>query len=287
MNIVRLGERELIALTDFVGPYLPLADLFPAVRPEQWAPYRELYPETFAAKPEAPDQDLWRAAFNCYLVRAPGSLTLVDTGVGLDDPTASPGALMRELAACGVAPEQITSVVFTHLHGDHIGWNLTPEGAPSFPNARYLFERTAWDAIHTAAGGDAYAAQASEQLRALEALGVAHHFTAGEAVAEGCLSLSSDGHAPSHISVLVGGSTGASNVGRALIVGDALLHPAQVAEPTWASSYDEDAEQARITRRRLLDLAEAEQLLLAVSHIPTDGFGRVVRVGGARRWQAL
>jgi glyoxylase-like metal-dependent hydrolase (beta-lactamase superfamily II) len=280
MRAVTLGEREIIALTDYVGPYLPLADLFPDVRAEQWQPYRAQYPEAFAL-PDAPD--MWRAAFNCYLVRSPGGLTLVDTGVGMDDPTATPGALMSELAACGAAPEQITTVVFTHLHGDHLGWNLTLAGAPTFPNARYLVERGAWAAIHAAAaGGDAYAGQASAQLRTLETLGVVGHFAAGEAVADGCVSLASDGHAPCHISVLVG-----SGAERALIVGDALLHPAQVAEPGWASSYDEDAERARVARRRLLDLAEAQRLLLAVSHIPADGFGHVIREGGARRWQAL
>ncbi len=261
MNTITAGQYTISALTDYLGPYQPLAELFPTVRPEQWTPHRALYPEAFADG-DAPDRaTLWRAAFNCYLIRpsrSPADLTLVDTGAGQEnDPIASPGALMRELAACGVAPEQISRVVFTHMHGDHIGWNLTPAGAPTFPQARYLFERGAWDALHAAAaGGNADAAQASAQLRRLEALGVVSHFTAGEAVAEGCVSLATDGHAPGHISVLVG-----SGAARALIVGDALLHPAQVAEPDWASIYDEDAAQARITRRRLLDLAEAERLL--------------------------
>ncbi len=279
MRSLSLGEREIIALTDYVGPYASLADLFPDVLPEQWAPYRARYPEAFA--PDAPE--MWRGAFTCYLVRSPNSQTLIDTGVGRDDPTASPGALMNELDACGVTPEQITTVVFTHMHSDHIGWNLTTEGAPTFPNAQYLFERAAWNALHDAAkGGNEYAAQTSERLRALEALGVTRLFIAGREVAEGCVSLSTDGHAPGHISVVV-----QSRVGRALIVGDAFLHPAQVDEPEWASSYDEDAEAARATRGRLLDLAESDNLTLAVSHIPPHGFGRIVREGGARHWQAL
>ncbi|HZC04518.1 MAG TPA: MBL fold metallo-hydrolase [Ktedonobacterales bacterium] len=279
MRSLTLGEREIIALTDYIGPYVSLADLFPDTLPEQWAPYRARYPEAFA--PDAPE--MWRAAFTSYLVRSPGSLTLIDTGVGRDDPTASPGALMSELAACGVKPEQIATVVFTHLHSDHIGWNLTAEGAPTFPNAQYLFERAAWNALHDAAqGGDAYAAQASERLHALEALGVTRQFIAGRDLAEGCVSLSTDGHAPGHISVVV-----ESRAGRALIVGDAFLHPAQVDEPEWASSYDEDAERARTTRGLLLDLAESDGLTLAVSHIPPDGFGRVIREGGARHWQTI
>jgi len=101
-------------------------------------------------------------------------------------------------------------------------------------------------------------------------------------IAEGCVSLSTDGHAPGHISVVV-----ESRAGRALIVGDAFLHPTQVDEPEWASSYDEDAEQARATRGRLLDLAESDGLTLAVSHIAPDGFGRIIREQGARQWQAL
>ena len=279
MRSLTLGQREIIALTDYLGPYGSLADLFPDVLPDQWAPYRARYPEVFM--PDAPE--MWRAAFTCYLVRSPNSLTLIDTGVGVDDPTASPGALMRELAACGATPEQITTVIFTHMHSDHVGWNLTDEGAPTFPNARYLFERAAWNALHEAAeSGDAYAAQVSERLRALESLDVTRQFIAGREVAEGCVTLSTGGHAPGHISVVV-----ETRAGRALIVGDAFLHPAQVDEPAWASSYDEDAEQARATRGRLLDLAESDGLTLAVSHIAPDGFGRVVREGGARHWQAI
>lgn len=282
MRALTLGRRELIALTDYVGPLLPLADLFPDVLPEQWAPFRARYPEAFATP------DVARAAYNCYLVRgvgAPGGLTLVDTGVGPDDPQ-TPGALLRELAACDAAPEQITRVVFTHLHSDHLGWNLTAEGAPGFPNARYLFERGAWEAAHAAgASGDADYAGVSAQLRQLEALGVVDLFIAGDQVAEGCVSVSSDGHAPGHISVLV--DPGVAGAPRALIVGDAWLHPAQVDEPEWASVYDEDAQAARVTRSRLLDLAEADGLTLAVSHIPTDGFGRVIRRGGARHWRPL
>ncbi|HET9109648.1 MAG TPA: MBL fold metallo-hydrolase [Ktedonobacterales bacterium] len=279
MRSLTLGEREIIALTDHIGPYGSLADLFPDVLPDQWAPYRARYPEAFA--PDAPE--MWRAAFTSYLVRSLGSLTLIDTGVGRDDPTASPGALMSELAACGVTPEQITTVVFTHLHSDHISGNLTPEGVVAFPNAQYLFERAAWNALHDAAkGGDPYTVHSSEQLRALEALGVTRLFTVGAPIAEGCVSLSTDGHAPGHISVVV-----ESRAGRALIVGDAFLHPAQVDEPEWASSYDEDAEQARATRGRLLDLAESDGLTLAVSHIAPDGFGRVIREDGQRHWQAL
>ncbi len=279
MRALTLGRRELIALTDYVGPFLPLADLFPDVLPEQWAPFRARYPEAFATP------EMARASYNCYLVRSPGSLTLFDSGVGPDDPQ-TPGALLRELAACGVAPEQITRVVFTHMHSDHIGWNLTREGALGFPNARYLFERGAWDAVHAAgaSGGD-YAAGVSARLRQLEALGVVDLFIAGDAVAEGCVSLSSDGHTPGHISVLV--DSGAPGGRRALIVGDAWLHPAQVDEPEWASVYDEDPQAARASRSRLLDLAEADDLTLAVSHIPTDGFGRVIRENGARHWQPL
>src|SRR5690606_30732579 len=78
----------------------------------------------------------------CFLLRAEGQTVLVDTGLGPE----SNGQLMDELRAAGIAPEEVDQVVFTHLHGDHTGWNLDRQsGQPLFPRATYLVPKGDWD----------------------------------------------------------------------------------------------------------------------------------------------
>lgn len=74
---------------------------------------------------------------------------------------------------------------------------------------------------------------------------------------------------------------------RAIIVGDAIAHPAQVEHPDWGFGFDFDGETAQKTRGQLLDRIEAEGLILTACHFPEPGFGRVVRLEGRRTWQAL
>jgi glyoxylase-like metal-dependent hydrolase (beta-lactamase superfamily II) len=73
---------------------------------------------------------------------------------------------------------------------------------------------------------------------------------------------------------------------RAIIVGDAIAHPAQVEHPDWGSAFDFDDETAVRTRNQLLDRIEAEGLTVTACHFPEPGFGRVVRLQGRRYWQA-
>ena len=98
--------------------------------------------------------NIWRTHYGCYLLRSQGRTILVDTGAGsaatnpgmiaffgLED-----GRLMSELQSAGVRPEDIDMVFFTHLHPDHVGWNLSESGARvTFPRARYVINQADWD----------------------------------------------------------------------------------------------------------------------------------------------
>ena len=74
---------------------------------------------------------------------------------------------------------------------------------------------------------------------------------------------------------------------RALILGDAAHHPAQIQEPDWVSRADMDPAQTRATRRALVDRLEREEPLIAAGHFPAPGFGKLVRLNGRRYWQPL
>src|SRR4051794_1448284 len=115
MSVV-VGEVQIACLTDAVVEYpWPLAELFPGVSDEAWDPFRERYPEAFAAR------DVWRSWYRCFLLRSRGVTVLLDTGMGpAGSPLAgvfgSPGRLPEELRAAGVGSEDIDVVVLSHLH---------------------------------------------------------------------------------------------------------------------------------------------------------------------------
>ncbi|MEV0613778.1 MBL fold metallo-hydrolase [Nonomuraea sp. NPDC050404] len=198
-----------------------------------------------------PDEP-WLLHFHCFLIRdAADRLTLVDTGVGAADSPASswapvPGALAGELAAAGVAPAEIGTVILTHLHSDHAS-GAVAGGRPLFENARHVVQQADLDA----AGGrmlDEILAVIKGQL----------HAVAGDAeVAPGVHVHLAPGHTPGHQIV---------RVGEVALTGDLVHHPVQVADPSIRYLYDDDQEAAVRTRTEVLAALRAERAIMATSH---------------------
>ncbi len=275
---VSVGNVEILLLTDAAGPFpLPVSQLFPGVTSEQWEPYRRRYPGAFAGP------DTAHIHFGGCLVRSRGRTLLVDTGIG---PEPDPGLfgglrgrLPDELKENGVSPEDVDTVFITHAHLDHVGWNLTSEGKPRFPRARYVMHQADWDALP--------ALQAilppyiDKTLTPLKGLGVLDLLAGDTPLTEEVTAIFAPGHTPGHMCVLI------SSAGeRALIVGDAVVTPAQVTEPDWVFSFDSDGPAAVATRKQVLDRLEAEGMTLVQCHFPSPGYGRIVRLEGRRYWQA-
>jgi glyoxylase-like metal-dependent hydrolase (beta-lactamase superfamily II) len=271
---------QVTALCDVVGDFpAPLAVAFPAVERDAWEPYRRRHPEAFSGT------DRWRLRDWCFLVRAGNRLVLVDTGVGAaGTPGAqwigTPGRLPEELAAVGVDPDEVDVVVLTHLHLDHVGWNLDWDGdrpRPRFPQARYLAQRGDWELF--ASGGDDNDREAFERcVRPLQTLGVLELLEGDRRLDAGLAVLHTPGHTPGSQSLLV-----ASGGDAVLLWGDVANHPAQVSEPAWGPRSDVQPEAARRTRGVLLDRVEAERMWLAPAHFP-EPFGTVSRAEGGRCW---
>jgi glyoxylase-like metal-dependent hydrolase (beta-lactamase superfamily II) len=116
----------------------------------------------------------------------------------------------------------------------------------------------------------------------LEELGLLELMQGEHALTSELTALPTPGHTPGHMSILI-----SSQGERALILGDAVHHPAQLQEPDWVSRADMDPDQARVTRRALLDRLESEETLIAAGHFPAPGFGNLVRLNGRRYWQPL
>ena len=275
-----VGTVQVTAVCDVTADFpAPLGQAFPAVEAAAWAPWRRRHPAAFSGT------DGWRLRDWCFVVRARDRVVLVDTGVGgPGTPGATwigtPGRLPTELAAAGVEPDEIDLVVLTHLHLDHVGWNLAWDGdraRPRFPRARYLVQRADWELF--ASRPDAARAAFDRCVAPLQALGVAELLDGDRVLDDQLRLLRSPGHTPGSQSLLV--TSGAAAV---LLWGDVANHPAQVGEPDWGPAADALPKVAPQTRRRLLDRVETEAMWLAPSHFP-EPFGTVARVEGARRWQ--
>ncbi|GAA4982843.1 hypothetical protein GCM10023334_112770 [Nonomuraea thailandensis] len=227
---------EVTPLCDAVGPMgaairRPPAELFPGsgLRDEPWVLH-----------------------FHCYLIRdAADRLTLVDTGIGGTDSPASswapvPGTLAGELAAAGVAPAEIGTVVLTHLHSDHAS-GAVAEGRPMFGNARYVIQRADLDAARGPVLDDVITV-IKAQLQVVE----------GDAeVAPGVHVHHTPGHTPGHQ---------IARVGEVAMTGDLVLHPVQLDDPAVRYLYDDDQEAAARTRAEVLAGLRAERAILATAH---------------------
>ncbi|WP_189338556.1 MBL fold metallo-hydrolase [Sphingobium sp. SCG-1] len=222
-----------------------------------------------------------------FVIEAGGRTIIVDTCIGNDKPRG--GALynmrnepfLERLGDAGFTPEQIDVVMCTHLHVDHVGWNTRfVEGAwvPTFPNARYLFERTEYaHAIEDRMGDQEATYQDSVKPivdAGLHLLVVSDHKLCDE------VRLSpTPGHTPGHCAVII-----ESQGQRAIITGDMIHHPIQVAEVDACSHVDTDKAQARQSRRDLFAQCEGTGDLLLGTHFPDPTSVRILRAGDG--WRA-
>jgi glyoxylase-like metal-dependent hydrolase (beta-lactamase superfamily II) len=218
-----------------------------------------------------------------FAIEASGKRILVDTALGNEKHRQIPDAdnlhtpLLHRLAAAGFAPETVDLVITTHMHVDHVGWNTQlAEGSwvPTFPNARYLTDRREWDYWTAAAEGDEEVAQLHrDSLQPVHDNGLYNLLDipeAGTEVADGVRLVPTRGHTPGHLSVRLTGSER-----NALISGDSLHHPVQLAQPDISTVGDVDPAEAQATRHRLLtELAGTDDLLLG-THFTHPTGGRV------------
>ena len=274
----RIGQVEVVALCDgVVLASEPFEESFPGVQAETVATARERYPDTFAG-------ERWRLHVHAFLVRSAGRTVLLDTGVGPESAPAFPwsgirGALPEEIAAAGVAPADVDEVLITHLHDDHLGWNVAEGNTePMFPNARYVLHRADWD-LYLAEGDDEDLAIFDAAVRPLETAGQLELVTGDSfPVTDELTFVHAPGHTPGHQVLLID-----SGDGRAILTGDTVNHPAQLLQPGLPGSSDFWPEIAAATRAEWLERIEREGRLVSTSHFP-EPFGRFDREGDHRIW---
>jgi glyoxylase-like metal-dependent hydrolase (beta-lactamase superfamily II) len=209
-----------------------------------------------------------------FLLRTGDRVVLIDAGLGvIDMDRYHGGQFLESLRALDVTPDEVTDVVFTHLHFDHVGW-ASRKGKVVFQNATYRVHRADWAYFVERPNADPGAVRKLSPLTdRLET------FEADTTIAPGLDACHVGGHTPgSTMFVLSSGSE------RALLLGDVAHSPVELTNPAWEALFDVDRAAAKQVRAKLADAATDRPDVLAAAHFP---FGQLVTVGGERQFRFL
>ena len=268
------GDGELVMVSDGYLT-LPMGFAFPDVPRDELE--RLLEEQGMATDAVTPD-------CNVTLLRRGDRLAIFDAGSGPNFmPTA--GELVENLAEAGIDPQEVTDVIFTHAHPDHI-WGVSDDfDELVFPNADYRISQAEWDfwsspdaAARLPEDRQTFVVGAQNRFAAIEDR--VAFFKPGAEVFPGVEAVDTAGHTPGHISFLVHG--GDEPV---LIAGDALTNVAiSFAHPEWPTGSDQDRELGIKTRLALLARLADEGARIIGYHLPHPGSGTVERDGTAYRF---
>ncbi|HEY0940015.1 MAG TPA: MBL fold metallo-hydrolase [Steroidobacter sp.] len=208
--------------------------------------------------------------FQAFIIEARGLRILVDPCIGNDKPRSHPALSMlnnpflERLAAAGYPRESIDYVLCTHLHVDHCGWNtmlVDGKWLPTFPNAQYLFAKDEYQHLQVDDHGDARAVL-EDSVKPIVDAGLARFVDPDHVIVDEVRLQPTPGHTPGHCSVVV-----SSQGQEAVITGDVLHHPVQVAIPHVGDNFCWDQQLATSARRRLLEQVSNRKALLLGSHV--------------------
>lgn len=213
---------------------------------------------------------------NCYLIRGRGRTILVDTGTGGHNEAG--GQLTANLAALGVSPDDVDTILLTHCHPDHIGGLLNDEGKPVYINAEiHLHALEAeywWDDEKQKTASERGKYNYNLARRALNAYGQNVHCFTADKITDDIVPVWLPGHTPGHSGFRIN-----SREKSLLIWGDIVHYPyIQSAQPAVSILFDCDPAQAEETRKNILQYVVKEQLIIAGMHLHSAGFASVVNV---------
>jgi glyoxylase-like metal-dependent hydrolase (beta-lactamase superfamily II) len=213
---------------------------------------------------------------------------VVDTCIGNDKQRPIPAwsnlqtAFLKDLESAGYPRESIDTVLCTHLHVDHVGWNtmlVEDRWVPTFPNARYLLAEKEWQYWNGTDDDPLNAGLLDDSVRPVFAAGLVDLVDWNHKVCEGVRLKPTPGHTPGHVSIHI-----ESDGQKALITGDWIHHPCQMTRLDWCSSADHNREQARATREALLERYADQPVLIIGTHFATPTAGHVKRLPGSGYW---
>ena len=222
-----------------------------------------------------------RMNFQGFVVQTPSRILMVDTCIGngrargFDVFSNLATSFLEDLASLGIAREDVDTVMCTHLHHDHVGWNTMQAGeawVPTFPNARYLFgrvEKEGWEAMR--ADGQHDVRHLIDSVDPIVAAGLAEFVEADHRICDELWLEPSHGHTPGHVHVRI-----SSRGEEAVITGDLMHHPMQCAMPHRPARFDMDVAAGAATRVGFVERYADSGVLVIGAHFadPTAGWMR-------------
>ena len=280
MNQWTIGNIRITRVVESEGP-MPVTFLFHHATPADVLAQAWLQPHF------ADGDGSLLGAIHALVIDTGTRRIVVDTCVGNDKVRANrawhqlQGRFLEDLAAAGYPRESIDTVLCTHLHVDHVGWNtmlVNGRWVPTFPNARYLFARREWD-YWSQQTDVSFGDIMGDSVRPIVDAGRADLVETDHRLADAVWLEPTHGHTPGHVSVRIH-SDGAD----AVITGDLMHHPIQCALPDWSNNFDYDAEAARLTRRSFLARYANSAVLVFGTHFAAPTAGHIVAHEAAYRF---
>src|SRR5690606_1812675 len=226
-------------------------------------------------------------SFQCFVLRSQGRNVMIDTCIGAERDREFPvftnlqTTFLEDLAAAGFPHESITDVLCTHLHFDHVGWNtrkVDGKWVPTFPQTRYYFGRREfahWQHLR-ATNGYHHMEHLKDAIDPVVEAGLVEFIDPDFRLTEEVSLIPTPGHTPGHVSVLIQ-SRGQS----AVITGDIMHNPIQIAVPGIEARFDMDQAQGARTRRAFVERFNRSGTLVIGSHFADPTAGHIVPDGAA------
>ena len=268
-----IGDVKVTSILE-TADHIPWAPLFPAETAGHYKKYDWLVPRFVTPEGQI------ILAVQAFVLEIDGQRIVIDTCVGKDRARELPQcenlqtAFLEDFRSAGFDPDSVTTVLCTHLHFDHVGWNTRLENGrwvPTFPKARYLFGRKEWaywEDVRKQKEHDVR--HITDSVEPVIAAGLAHFVDTNYRLREEIWLEPSHGHTPGHVSVRV-----SSRGQEAIVTGDVFHNPIQLAEPDICSVGCVDKEMSRQTRRDFIRRYGNGPVRLFAVHF-NEPVGRVV-----------
>lgn len=233
----------------------------------------------------ATPEGLMKISFQCFVLRSRDKTVMIDTCIGADRKREYDvfcnirTTFLEDMVAAGFPPSSVTTVLCTHLHFDHVGWNtrlVNGKWVATFPQARYLFgkqEFDHWCHLRETGGYHDFEHLHDSIDPVLEA-GLVDFIGPEHRITDEVSLFPTPGHTPGHVSVLI-----RSRGEEAVITGDLMHHPIQLAYPLRHGNFDMDKEQGALTRQAFVQRFGGTQALVIGSHFCDPTSGWIVREG--------
>ncbi|XOV88240.1 MAG: MBL fold metallo-hydrolase [Pseudomonadota bacterium] len=230
-------------------------------------------------------------SIHALVIETPTRKIIVDTCIGNDKQRSIPTwtnlqlPFLSDLAAAGYERQAIDTVLCTHLHVDHVGWNtmlIDGQWQPTFPNARYLIAESEYRYWDSQEGEGINLNVMDDSVRPVFEAGLVDLVDTRHKVCDEVSLVPTHGHTPGHVSIHI-----KSRGAEAIITGDAFHHSCQIAHTDWASTADFDEQASTRTRNDMLAAYGDRDILVIGTHFATPTAGHIKRTADGFMFEAL